>query len=187
MSLACCGHCSLHPMGNRVGIPLPDGAGSWRSFFLVSIDDCLKGVTAGRIPTYRECVQRRPVASAAAGGPMSIRLVRRCGAVAVWPPRRSWDPAAAKGGRGQTSHQPILVARPPCQRLMTHRQLPKPGRPRQRRHSRRTQSLVLSCSLHSNRFPQVAWTCYRQSGSCSRSAVHGGRSEPTSTLRQFSR
>jgi hypothetical protein len=40
-------------ISRRLGIPLPDSTASWRSF-LVSIDDCLKGVTDGRIQTYRD-------------------------------------------------------------------------------------------------------------------------------------
>jgi hypothetical protein len=40
-------------ISRRLGIPLPDSTASWRSF-LVSIDDCLKDVTDGRIQTYRD-------------------------------------------------------------------------------------------------------------------------------------
>jgi hypothetical protein len=40
-------------ISRRLGIPLPDSAASWRSF-LFSIGDCLKGVTDGRIQTYRD-------------------------------------------------------------------------------------------------------------------------------------
>jgi hypothetical protein len=40
-------------ISRRLGIPLPDSTASWRSF-LFSIGDCLKGVTDGRIQTYRD-------------------------------------------------------------------------------------------------------------------------------------
>ena len=39
-------------MSRRLGIPLPDSTAA--VVFFVSIDDCLKGVTAGRIQTYRD-------------------------------------------------------------------------------------------------------------------------------------
>ena len=40
-------------ISRRLGIPIPDGPANWRSF-LFSIGDCLKGVTDGRIQTYRQ-------------------------------------------------------------------------------------------------------------------------------------
>jgi hypothetical protein len=44
-------------ISRRLGIPLPDGPASWRSF-LFSIDDCLKAVADGRIQAYRDLFER---------------------------------------------------------------------------------------------------------------------------------